>query len=191
LLSQLERELASRFGIDVVPGSPQSFVEHALEMLPPNTRGMTVTQPEVLREKLLEMVAKGEADPDGAAGLSTLGHQRYRSLVASFVHELRVFAACNCALFVITALLVLWRRQDVAPLVVPAGILAASTCVSVVLYVAAQSWFWSFLTGDYMGIWYLAVVGTVIAFLADIILNGGRVTSVVTRVLGHLRVAGE
>jgi hypothetical protein len=57
LLGQLQRELASRFGIDLVPASPQAFVEHALAMLPPNTRGMSVTRPDVLREKLLEMVS--------------------------------------------------------------------------------------------------------------------------------------
>lgn len=73
--------------------------------------------------------------------------------------------------------MLLWlRAADRKVLLLPVGLLAISTTVSAVLYTTGQNWFWSVLTSNYFGWSYLGIVGVVLAFLADILLNRGRVT---------------
>ena len=161
LKQRVEHEVGAR-----LPGdTPEVFVDRVLGAMPGQAREVTVVR----------------GDRLGAASAAVTG--AYRRLLGALVHELRVVAGCTFGLFALTALLALSSRRRAAHLLVPAGILAAATGLALVGYLLGQSWAWAFLTGRYLGFWYLAVVGVVAALLADVAWNRARVSAAIARAL--------
>jgi hypothetical protein len=190
LISRVERELAVSLGNE----APGALVDSVVHAMPEEAKELTVVRADRLREVIRDRAAgrrpgaeiEGPAAPavaTAAEPVLALAREAYRWRLAALIHELRVFSGCTGALFALTTLLAAWRRQDTPCLVLPAGILAVATSLGGIAYCLAQNWFWAFLTGNYIGFWYLVLVGTVASLLADIACNRARVTSVFARAL--------
>lgn len=114
-----------------------------------------------------------------------VGH--YRKRLAALIHEVRIFTGINATLFLCTGALLWWRRNAMAPLLVPLALLTASTGISAWLYLSTQNWLWTVLLSDYVGWWYAALVIVVGAFLVDIVFNRARVSiNIVTSLPGAI-----
>ena len=87
----------------------------------------------------------------------------------------------NFALFAATLALAAWRRHEPGHVALPAFILAGTTLASILVYMAAQDWLWSFFTSEYTGGWYLIMVGVTTTLLVDITCNRSRVSSIIAR----------
>jgi hypothetical protein len=185
VIKRVERDLAVALGIGA-PATPGALVEHLLGGLPGRAKEVAIIrrgQPDDGRDARgsdADTTAEPPIEPDGDAP-KALVSGIYRRLLDDLIHELRVFAGINCGLFALTTLLAGWRRQDTRHLLLPAGLLAGTTCVAVVSYFAAQEWSFAFLTGDYIGYWYLVLICVVSSFLADIAFNRARITSLFDR----------
>jgi hypothetical protein len=185
VIKRVERDLAVALGI-AAPAAPGALVEQLFGGLPGRAKEMALIRrdrPGDVRDARVgnaDTTAEPPIEPDVVAP-EALVRGTYRLLLDDLIHELRVFAGINCGLFALTTLLAGWRRQDTRPLLLPAGILGGTTCVAMVSYFAAQEWSFAFLTGDYIGYWYLVLIGVVSSFLADIAFNRARITSLLDR----------
>jgi hypothetical protein len=144
--------------------------------LPSQTKELTLPRPDRLQEIIRPATAEDQQ-------LAARASAAYLRLWGDLLHEVRVFATCNFALFAFTTLLAIGRKQDTRHLVLPAGILAGATCLAVVSYLVLQDWVWTFLTGGYVGFWYILVVGTAASLLADVACNRARVSSIIAGAL--------
>ncbi len=123
-----------------------------------------------------------ERDRIGVATLEDLIAGHYVETVDRLIRDLRIFFGSNLALF--TVIGVAGVLSSVAPaLVVPAGILAASTLAAGAIYLFEQNWFYTILFGSYFGWGYLALVAIVAVLLVDITVNRARVTSAILDIL--------
>lgn len=112
----------------------------------------------------------------------------YQVRLHTLVSELRFFAAVNAVMFALVGVLLYIRRSDMTQVLLPSAVLLCSTIVAAVLYVTTQDWFWSILLGDYMGAWYLVLLGAIGAFAADIAFLRGRVTAQILSALPNALV---
>ena len=151
--------------------------------LPPEERENLAERFEVAKanaKAFVEAAMRGSIERD-RVGLSTLedliaGH--YVATVDGLIRDLRIFFGSNLALFAIIG--IAGVLSSVAPaLVVPAGLLAASTVAAAAIYLFEQNWFYTIIFGSYVGWGYLIWVAIIALFLIDITLNRARVTSAI------------
>jgi hypothetical protein len=162
-------------------------IDKTIGGLPLPPKAMQVLRGEELR-KLGEEPAAGSRGTSGdigeAAGCPPLDDNGpYARRLRGLLGELRLFAVCNLALFVVTAVLMARRRSQAVHGLVPASLLAATTLTSSIIYFAGRDWFWAFLESGFAGKTYLLVVSLVAALLADIAWNRARVVRVLLRLL--------
>ena len=188
----LMRRAEHALGISVCTGtaaSPGASMDRLMASLPKKTKELSVVRPQGLQEGIRGRAGSGgptsAADRGREGGDSVTLGAPYPRLLAGLIREVRVFTACNFALFAFTTLLAAWPRRHLPHLVVPAAILAATTGSTAGVYLAVQDWFWTFMTGAYVGYWYLVFVGAVASLLADVAWNRARVTSLVLRPWWH------
>jgi len=124
----------------------------------------------------------GEA-ADGAACPASHDEGPYARRLRGLLRDLRIFALCNLGLFALTAFLIARRQSRAIDYLVPAGVLAATTLSSSIIYFMGRDWFWSFLDGSFAGIAYLMLVTLVAALLADVAWNRARVARLLLRLL--------
>jgi hypothetical protein len=172
--------LSEELGIEVGNREPAEIarvVDRMLADLPAPPRAWTVVRHTDLRDsrpRAEGAAHSGRGEADGGA---------YALRLRDLVHEVRVFAACNVTLFLLTGLLAITRRPSAAPCLIPAGLLGTATLVSIGVYIGARDWFWTFLNSDYVGLGYLSLVGIVLVFLMDTVFNGARITRLLLRLL--------
>lgn len=116
----------------------------------------------------------------------TWAQERYSESVTELVREIRIFTGINAALFlmVLAASFAGPAAPEAARLAL--WLLLAATGVSIVGYVFVQDWFYSFLTGSYIGYGYAAWVSAIFLLLADWVFNRGRVTHAIVDTAGGL-----
>jgi hypothetical protein len=144
-------------------------------------RSMDEVLDSVFVRDLSDTIAEGVAStaPGFAPGLVSLPRPRFAT---------GLLIVCGLGILFLAALLVVKSRCGAAYGLVPAAVLAVSTVLSIVTYFAARDWFWSFLSGDYAGVGYLMLVGSVAMLLADILWNHARIVKAVLRLFWWIPV---
>ena len=102
---------------------------------------------------------------------------KYMDVSTELKRDVRIFTGSNAAAFILLLLVSFLNPRAVTHLFVPALLLAASTLVCSYFYVFQQDWLLTIIHGAYTGYAYLGWLGFVFAFLSDIALNHGRVTT--------------
>jgi hypothetical protein len=181
LLEGAQRYLAYRWIREVRPGGdappPEEIgriVDQLIGGLPQLPKSMKIVRAGELAS--LGHAPPGEPASEAPALTSTATRDGPFALrLASLARDMRVFAACNIALFLLTAIFAYRGRSASSNLLVPAALLSASTLGAIALYITTRDWFWSFLEERYAGLGYLAFVAFVMLLLADIIWNEARI----------------
>jgi hypothetical protein len=163
-------------GGDAPPGQTSRAVDRMFGGLPLPPKSMKVMRGEELRN----LVRDADAPPSAVVQATTEcptddDATPYARRLHALLRDLRIFASCNLALFVLAALLVARGRVRAVDCLVPATLLAAATLASSIVYFASRDLFWSFVDGDYAGFGYLLIVVVVTGLFADIVWNGARV----------------
>jgi len=117
--------------------------------------------------------------------LQSIAQGRFDSILGKLRHELTLISVVNLAIFVFL-LLVGLIAQEQRLVVLPAGMLAASTLVTLAFYVFGTNWWWAVLTDGYWGSGYIALDAIVFALFVDIVLLRGFVTNVILSVIGSV-----
>jgi hypothetical protein len=115
-----------------------------------------------------------------AAGprLTQLVQMKYLGVVAELKRDLRIFTATNALACLLLLLLSFSRPRAIDHLLVPGLLLATAVAVSAYLYLFEQNWFQTVVYADYLGFAYLAYLGIIFGLLLDIVLNRGKVVTV-------------
>lgn len=108
--------------------------------------------------------------------LDELIRAQYRDVAFALTREFRIFTGANALVFALMGAIAAIRRRAGLQLVLPAAILLVAASTVGYLYLFEQDWLRTVLFGDYVGLGYFAYLGLAVAFLADIALNGARVT---------------
>jgi hypothetical protein len=111
---------------------------------------------------------------------------RYAETVTGLVRDLRVFSGVNATLFAMVLI-----ASFVAPSVPRAPaltlwLLLSATIISLLFYVFAQNWFFTLLTGRFVGFGYAAWAAVVFVVLIDWVLNRARITQAFVNGIGAL-----
>ncbi len=101
---------------------------------------------------------------------------RYSEAVTDLVRDLRIFSGINAALFLMVFVASFAGRAAPEAARLALWLLLAATGVSIIGYLFVQDWFYSFLTGSYIGYGYAAWVSGIFLLLIDWVFNRGRVT---------------
>lgn len=107
----------------------------------------------------------------------------YKERLHALIEEVRVFTGLNAALFGVMLVMMWFKRDDMRPVLLPVAVMLASTGSAAYLYFVTQDWLWSVLLSNYMGFWYLGLVGLTLVFVCDIALFKARLS---INVLGTL-----
>jgi hypothetical protein len=118
------------------------------------------------------------------ARLTMLIESKYAQVSQALIREVRIFSAANALVFLLLGLVAFVRKDAKRQLLAPTFVLLCSACVVGYLYLFQQDWLATVLLGDYVGMWYFGYLGIVMAFLADIVFNRGRVTATLIGSLG-------
>lgn len=106
----------------------------------------------------------------------------YLRVVGELKRDLRIFTATNCGCFLLLLLATILRPEAMRLLFVPGMLLLAATLFCSWFYLFEQDWLLTIIYSDYLGFAYLCYLGVAFGFLCDIILNYGRVTTVLASV---------
>jgi hypothetical protein len=123
-----------------------------------------------LQEKIAQL-------KDVSEKLSEMIKGKYYGIIGNLLTDLRIFSGVNLILFVLIAGTMMKGPSVTKPLILPAGLLFASTIVSTSIYIWGQNWFYTILFNNYMGYGYAAYVGVIFAFLLDIVFNSAHITT--------------
>lgn len=101
-----------------------------------------------------------------AEALKDFAQGNYKARWDALLVEVRIFSISNAALFLCCLLTIQFRPTRAGFVVWPLTLLTLTTLGAIYLWIAAQDWFWSFLTKDYLGWIYLGEVGILFLVLA-------------------------
>jgi len=101
----------------------------------------------------------------------------YMKVVGELKRDIRIFSISNIGVFSLLLLASFLKPAARVHLLVPAVLLTVSTLVCSYFYVFQQNWLLTIIQSDYVGFGYLAYLGIVALFLADIAFNKARVTT--------------
>ena len=191
LVTQVAQEVAVQLGISNLPNDG-ILADSLVGNLPPgmSVKEFSVVRPHQVREKYIREIIEAE----NASKISQNYHRHalirsnYQRILDDFMQEFRVFTGINCILFAIVAGLIGRRPTLTHHLLVPAGILVATNCIAIVIYIIAQDWLFAILAQDFIGFWYLTYVGIVTLFLVDIVCNDGRVCAMIMKIRSYWHV---
>ncbi len=133
-----------------------------------------------VRGSMADMIAATKAKIAGLRGFIT---GVYKARLYALISEIRVFTGLNAALFGLMLITLWFNRRDMRPVLLPVAVLVVSTASAASLYLVTQDWLWSILLSDYIGFWYLGIVGLTLAFVCDIAFLQARIT---LNILGSL-----
>ena len=108
---------------------------------------------------------------------SRLIHGSYMDVVTELKRDIRIFTASNGLAFLLLLLVSFLKPAARLHLFVPGMLLALSTLVCSWFYIFEQNWLLTIIHNSYVGLAYVAWLGVVFAFLCDIVLNRGRITT--------------
>lgn len=108
--------------------------------------------------------------------VNKLIHAQYYIVTQRLIADLKIFTGSNAILFLIILSTALLKKNSFRPIWIAAIFLLAGTLISSSFYLFNQDWFYTILFNDYTGWAYLVYVGLISLFLADVLLNRGRVS---------------
>ena len=111
--------------------------------------------------------------------LNSFIRAKYMQVAAALLREFRIFTAANALVFLLLGLVTLLRGRAALQLIVPAGVLLVSASLVASLYLFSQDWIHTIVFNEYVGFGYFAYLAVSLAFLADIVLNRARISTVV------------
>lgn len=117
--------------------------------------------------------------------LTNLVRTTYLETEANLTREFRIFTGSNAAVFLLLALAAFFKRKAGIHLIPVAIVLLVTVLVTAGFYLFNQNWFYSVLFNDFVGYGYDAYLAVVFVFLADIILNRGRVVTYVLNAVAN------
>jgi hypothetical protein len=124
----------------------------------------------------------------GLEKLRAAVERRYHDTLNELRRDIVIFLGVNLVVMILALMLALFRGAAARHLLPIAGLLTVSTVIATCWYVFGRNWLWAIIYSDYVGWTYLAILGVLFIFLADIALNRARVTSealnAVSNVLG-------
>lgn len=140
------------------------------------------------RRKLEMLYRQGlEADigrlGDARARLSTLVETTYARVAYGLLRDARIVFMTNALAFIAIGVLALVRRKAGLHLLAPTSAILLAVVVTFWSYLFKQDWLHTLIYADFTGMAYVAWFGAVFAFLLDILMNRGRVTTVILNVV--------
>lgn len=110
---------------------------------------------------------------------------RYSQSVTTLIRDLRIFTGLNAALLLMVFVASFASRQtQPGDHVLTLWLVVTTTVVAVFGYVFAQDWFYTFVTGQYVGFGYAVWLAVIFLALVDWVLNRGRVSNAIVNVFG-------
>lgn len=107
--------------------------------------------------------------------LRQLAQTKYADVAAALLRELRIFSACNAAVFALLGVVAFVRRRATLQLLAPTVVLLGAAVMVACGYLFSQNWLQTILLSDYVGWTYAPWLGLAIAALADVVWNRARV----------------
>ncbi len=104
-------------------------------------------------------------------------HSSYMEVVEKLKRDIRIFTGANAAVFLLLLLISFLKPKAITHLFLPGILISASTIICSYFYIFEQNWLLTIIYSDYLGFTYIVYLGIVFAFLCDIVLNRGRVTT--------------
>jgi hypothetical protein len=114
--------------------------------------------------------------------LVSLIETAYSEVTTNLMREFRIVTGSNAAAFSVLALVIYFRRGASLQLLVPTVVLVGAVMITGGLYLFSQNWLHTIVYNQYVGLGYIAYLGVVAAFLADVLINRARVTTEVVNV---------
>lgn len=110
--------------------------------------------------------------------LRQLAQAKYAEVSAALLRELRIFSACNAAVFALLGVVAFMRRRATLQLLAPTLVLLGAAVLVACGYLFSQNWLQTVLLSDYVGWAYAPWLAAAIAALADVVWNRARVCTV-------------
>lgn len=115
------------------------------------------------------------------ARIAELVENKYAQVAGALLHEVRIFSASNGVVFLLLAL-VAWRwKRASLQLLAPAAVLLGAAAIIACMYLLNQNWLQTILLGDYVGYLYIPYLAAALVFMADVVFNRARLSSLVVR----------
>jgi hypothetical protein len=132
--------------------------------------------PEPLRNVLLAMLADATQMQDRLTGLIKT---KFLEVEAQLTREFRIFTGTNALAFLLMTVTALVRRRAGLHFLPVGLVLLLATLVTSYFYLFNQDWLHTIVFGDYVGLAYATYLLFVFAALGDVLLNRGRITTMV------------
>lgn len=107
--------------------------------------------------------------------LHRFAQAKYAEVAAALLRELRIFSACNAAVFALLGSVAFVRRRATLQLLAPTVVLLGAAAVVACGYLFSQNWLQTILLSDYVGWTYAPWLGLAIAAMADVVWNRARI----------------
>lgn len=108
--------------------------------------------------------------------LTALVQSKYAEVTGLLMREFRIFTGANALVFAALGVVTLARPKANLHLVLPSLVLLGGAALAAYFYLFHQDWLHTIVFSDYVGWWYFPWLAFAIGWLADILLNHGRVT---------------
>ena len=130
-----------------------------------------------IRENIISDLKKDiNSKTIGLENVNALIKGHYIKIIEQLLNDFRIFAGSNALIFLSLLIISLIKTEREKALMVAGVLLTCGTLVSIGVYLFNQNWFHALLFNDYMGWGYLAYVATITGFLADVIINKGKIS---------------
>lgn len=117
--------------------------------------------------------------------LHQFAQAKYADVSAALLRELRIFSACNAAVFALLGVVALVRRRATLQLLAPTAVLLGAAAVVACSYLFSQNWLQTILLSDYVGWAYAPWLGVAIAALSDVMWNRARICTALVNAVGQ------
>ena len=118
--------------------------------------------------------------------LTSLIRTKYMEVAHSLTREFRIFTSANAIVFALLAITAVLRKSAKVHLILPAVILIGASIFVGALYIFKQDWLHAILFDDYVWLWYFGYLAIAIAFLADVLLNRGRISTRIVNISANI-----
>ncbi len=118
--------------------------------------------------------------------VTDLIRSKYQEVAGLLVNEFRIFTGSNALVFAALGLVTLLKPRANLHLILPIIVLIGGAALTGYFYIFQQNWLHTIVFSDYVGWLYFPWLGVSIGWLADLLLNKGRVT---VEILGNLPTA--
>lgn len=111
---------------------------------------------------------------------------KYMEVSNKLKTDFRIFTGVNGSIFLLLLLISFIKPAGIKHLFLPGTLLFLSTSICSYFYLLEQNWFFTIIYNDYLGWGYLGWLSIAFAFLSDIVINSGRVTTAIINTLGEI-----